>query len=95
MLALTVREGDYVTIGDDVVVQVLKTGDVFRIAIDAPRSMAIQRGKVHEEFDGHRTRRDSESAGTETRKTTQFQTVCAGRLNRSAIVTRFRIESGR
>ena len=52
MLALTVREGDYVTIGDDVVVQVLKTGDVFRIAIDAPRSMAIQRGKVHEELTG-------------------------------------------
>ena len=52
MLALTVREGDYVTIGDDVVVQVLKTGDVFRIAIDAPRSMNIQRGKVHEELTG-------------------------------------------
>ena len=34
MLALTVREGDYVTIGDDIVVQVLKTGDVFRIAIE-------------------------------------------------------------
>mgnify|MGYP002508580055 CR=1 FL=1 len=32
MLALTVREGDYVTIGEDIVVQVLKTGDVFRIA---------------------------------------------------------------
>ena len=39
MLALTVREGDYVTIGDDIVVQVLKTGDVFRIAIEAPKSM--------------------------------------------------------
>ena len=48
MLALTVREGDYVTIGEDIVVQVLKTGDVFRIAIDAPCSMNIQRAKVHE-----------------------------------------------
>ena len=48
MLALTVREGDYVTIGDNIVVQVLKTGDVFRIAIDAPRSMDIQRAKVRE-----------------------------------------------
>ena len=48
MLALTVREGDYVTIGDDVVVQVLKTGDVFRIAIEAPKSMDIRRAKVQE-----------------------------------------------
>lgn len=49
MLALTVREGDYVTIGDEIVVQVLKTGENFRIAIDAPRSMAIERAKVHEQ----------------------------------------------
>lgn len=48
MLALTVREGDYVTIGNDIVVQVLKTGDTFRIAIEAPRSLKIERGKVHE-----------------------------------------------
>ena len=48
MLALTVREGDYVTIGEDVVVQVLKTGEVFRIAIEAPRDMDIRRAKVQE-----------------------------------------------
>ena len=48
MLALTVREGDYVTIGDDIVVQVLKTGDVFRIAVEAPKSMDIRRAKVQE-----------------------------------------------
>ena len=48
MLALTVREGDYVTIGDDVVVQVLKTGDLFRIAIEAPKYMDIRRAKVQE-----------------------------------------------
>ncbi len=48
MLALSVREGDYVTIGDDIVVQVLKAGSVFRLAIDAPRSMAIERAKVRE-----------------------------------------------
>ena len=48
MLALTVREGDYVTIGDDIVVQVLKTGDIFRIAIEAPKSMDIRRAKVQE-----------------------------------------------
>ncbi len=48
MLALTVREGEYVTIGNDIVVQVLKTGDTFRIAIEAPRSMKIERSKVCE-----------------------------------------------
>ncbi len=52
MLALTVREGDYVTIGDEVVVQVLRAGDTFRLAIDAPRSMAIERAKVHEPCSG-------------------------------------------
>ena len=48
MLALTIREGEYVTIGNDIVVQVLKTGDTFRIAIEAPRSMKIERSKVRE-----------------------------------------------
>ena len=48
MLALTVREGDYVTIGDDIVVQVLKTGDIFRIAMEAPKSMYIRRAMLQE-----------------------------------------------
>ncbi len=52
MLALTVHPGDYITIGDEVVVQVLRAGDTFRIAIDAPRSMAIERAKVHEQNSG-------------------------------------------
>lgn len=49
MLALTVHAGDYITIGDNIVVQVLKAGDVFRLAVDAPRSMSIERAKVHEQ----------------------------------------------
>lgn len=48
MLSLTVREGEYVTIGPDIVVQVLKTGEVFRLAIDAPRELDIQRSQVRE-----------------------------------------------
>ena len=52
MLALSVKEGDYVTIGPDIVVQVLKVGEQFRIAIDAPKSLDIRRGKVHEELEG-------------------------------------------
>lgn len=49
MLALTVRAGDYITIGDNVVIQVLKVGELCRVAIDAPRDMAIERAKVHEQ----------------------------------------------
>ncbi len=49
MLALTVRAGDYITIGDNVVIQILKVGDLCRVAIDAPREMAIERAKVHEQ----------------------------------------------
>lgn len=48
MLSLTVREGEYIAIGPDIVVQVLKTGDVFRLAIDAPKDVSIQRSKVLE-----------------------------------------------
>ena len=49
MLALTVRAGDYITIGDDVVIQMLKVGDVCRVSIDAPREMAIERAKVRKQ----------------------------------------------
>ena len=49
MLALSVRAGDYITIGDDVVIQMLKVGDVCRVAIDAPREMAIERAKVRKQ----------------------------------------------
>ena len=49
MLALTVKAGDYITIGPDVVIQMLKVGEVCRVAIDAPRELVIERAKVHEQ----------------------------------------------
>ena len=49
MLALTVRACDHITIGDDEVIQMLKVGDVCRVAIDAPREMAIERAKVRKQ----------------------------------------------
>ena len=49
MLSLTVRAGDYVTIGEDVVVQVVKAGEVCRLAIQAPKEMNIKRAKVLEQ----------------------------------------------
>ena len=48
MLSLTVHSGEYITIGPDIVVQVLKTGEVTRLAIDAPRELDIVRSKLVE-----------------------------------------------
>ena len=48
MLALTVHSGEYITIGPDIVVQVLKTGEITRLAIDAPKELNIARSKLVE-----------------------------------------------
>lgn len=49
MLSLTVRSGDYITIGPDIVVQVVQSGETMRLAIEAPRNLAIERSKIHEQ----------------------------------------------
>jgi carbon storage regulator len=47
MLVLSRRVGESVTIGDDVVVTVLEVrGDVVRVGIDAPRSVAVHRTEL-------------------------------------------------
>ena len=48
MLAPTVHSGEYITIGPDIVVQVLKTGEITRVAIDAPKELNIVRSKLVE-----------------------------------------------
>ena len=49
MLSLQMKSRDYVTIGNQVVVQVFKeSGPQFRISIKAPREISIVRGKVLE-----------------------------------------------
>ena len=48
MLVLGVNEGDYVMIDDKVKIRVLKTGAVFRLAIDAPKEMVILRKSLYE-----------------------------------------------
>lgn len=45
MLTLGVNAGDYITIGSDVVVQVVKVGSQFRLAIHAPKDMKIKRSE--------------------------------------------------
>ena len=50
MLVLSRRVGESVVIGDDVTVTVLEVrGDVVRIGIDAPRSVAVNRAELRAE----------------------------------------------
>lgn len=57
MLVLSRRVGESVVIGDDVTITVLEVrGDVVRIGIDAPRSVAVNRAELLRELeDSNRT----------------------------------------
>lgn len=48
MLSLSIKSGEYITIGNDIVVQIFRDGADARVEIKAPREMAILRGKLHE-----------------------------------------------
>ncbi len=49
MLSLQMRSGEYLTIGEDVVVQVFKdSASQFRVSVKAPRQVPILRGEVRE-----------------------------------------------
>ena len=55
MLSLQLKTGDYMTIGEDVVVQLdLIFGDRCKLMIQAPRSQTILRGEVLERAGGQR-----------------------------------------
>jgi len=52
MLVLSRRTGESVVIGDNVTVTVLEVrGDVVRIGIDAPRSVAVHRAELLEQLE--------------------------------------------
>ena len=49
MLFLQLKSGEYLTIGEDIAVQVFQeTGDRIRVAVSAPRDMTVLRGEVLE-----------------------------------------------
>ena len=49
MLFLQLKSGEYLTIGDNVAVQVFQdTGDRIRVAVKAPREITVLRGEVRE-----------------------------------------------
>lgn len=52
MLVLSRRIGESIVIGDDVTVTVLEVrGDIVRVGIDAPRSVAVHRAELLEQLE--------------------------------------------
>lgn len=47
MLSLQLKSGDYVTIGEDIVIQVF-TNSTIKMSVQAPKEMSILRGEVWE-----------------------------------------------
>ena len=47
MLSLQLKDGDYLTIGEDIVIQVF-TNAAVKLSVQAPKDMTILRGKVLE-----------------------------------------------
>lgn len=49
MLCLQLKDGEYLTIGDDIAVQVFRgPGNQIRVAVNAPRELTVLRGEVLE-----------------------------------------------
>ena len=48
MLSLNIKSGEYITIGNDIVVQVFRDGPDARVEVKAPRELTILRGEVLE-----------------------------------------------
>ena len=83
MLSLQLKSGEYLTIGEDIAVQVFKQpGSTFRVAIKAPKEVPILRGEVHERTEnrpeGLHTRRPK-SPSERSRNATQLDKLAARR----------------
>ena len=48
MLSLGRNPGEYVVIGDNIIVEVVSIDNCLRLAIDAPKEMSIERGENYE-----------------------------------------------
>ena len=53
MLSLQLKDGEYLTIGEDIVIQVF-TNSTIRVSVQAPRDLAVLRGEVLERNGGER-----------------------------------------
>lgn len=54
MLALGRKPGEYVMIGEDIMVKVIKVEDGLRLAIEAPKHLTILRGELYEAQQGQK-----------------------------------------
>jgi len=50
MLSLGRNPGEYLVIGEDIVIQVVSMEGDLRLSIDAPNSVSIVRGEVYEKY---------------------------------------------
>jgi carbon storage regulator len=51
VLVLTRKEGEWISIGDDVIVRVLSVkGDQVQLGVAAPREIAVFRGEIREQI---------------------------------------------
>ena len=65
MLVLSRRVGESIVVGDDVTISVLEVrGDVVRVGIDAPRSVAVHRAELLQELEA--TNRGAASPAEDT-----------------------------
>ena len=48
MLSLGRNPGEYVVIGEDIIIQVVSIDGMLRLAIDAPKHIKIERGEYYE-----------------------------------------------
>jgi carbon storage regulator CsrA len=48
MLMLTVKNDDYVMLGDDIKIRFVAAGTVYKLAVDAPKDVRIIRKKAYE-----------------------------------------------
>jgi carbon storage regulator len=48
MLLLSVKEGDYIMIGDDIKVKIVGGSNVSKLGIEAPKDVSIKRQAVYE-----------------------------------------------
>lgn len=65
MLVLSRRAGESVVVGDDVTVSILEVrGDVVRVGISAPRSVAVHRAELLDELES--TNRNAASPSDDT-----------------------------
>ncbi len=49
MLSLGRNPGEYIVIGDNIVVQVISMDGTMRLAVEAPKELAVVRGEVYEQ----------------------------------------------